>query len=99
MIGKIDKELIRVYIEFENKKIKMKLPYDTKIFYLRQYIKRTVKITSKESLYLFSLDSKQLMMLSKNIGDYAGEPTCKDTEDNPKKEKVVTIVIRKTDTF
>lgn len=62
-----DKEFVRVSIEYNKQKLKFKFPTDTKILHLEEFIKRTVKATPIEAVYLFRKDQRQLMVPAKTI--------------------------------
>lgn len=95
-----EKELIRVYIEFNKQKLKLKFPSDTKILFLEEFLKRSVKVNPIESIYLFKKEQRLLMVPAKCIIDYAREPTAEEIANgNPKKEKILNIIVRKSDSF
>ncbi len=95
-----DKELIRVYIEFNKQKMKMKFPSDTRILYLEEFLKRNMKLAAIEAVYLFKKEQRMLMVPSKSLIDYAREPTPDEVADgNPKREKILNIIMRKSDSF
>lgn len=95
-----DKELIRVYIEFNKQKMKMKFPSDTRILFLEEFLKRNMKLTPIEAIYLFKKEQRTLMVPAKSLIDYAREPTPEEIADgNPKKEKILNVIVRKNDSF
>lgn len=95
-----EKELIRVYIEFNKQRMKLKFPSDTRILFLEEFLKRSMKVTPIESIYLFKKEQRMLMVPSKLLIDYAREPTAEEIVDgNPKREKILNIIVRKNDSF
>ena len=95
-----ERELVRVCIEYNKQKLKFKFPADTKILHLEEFLKRSVKITPVESIYLFRRDQRQLMVPAKSVIDYAREPTCEEiASGNLKKEKILDVIVRKSDSF
>lgn len=95
-----ERELVRVSIEYNKQKLKFKFPADTKILHLEEFLKRTVKITPIEAIYLFRKDQRQLMVPAKTIIDYARDPTQEEVAaGNLKKEKILNVIVRKSDSF
>lgn len=94
------KELIRVYIEINKTKLQIKFPHDTKILCLEEYLKRTTKMGPTEAVFLFVKEQRKIMNPDKNISDYARAPSEEEVaKDNPHRERVLNIVVRKTDAF
>lgn len=63
-------------------------------------MKRSIKIAPTESVYLFKKEQRMLMTPAKDIADYAREPTLQEiAKDNPKKEKILNVILRKTESF
>lgn len=80
--------------------MKMKFPADTRILYLEEYLKRLTKMAATEAVYLFRKDKRLLMTPSKTLGDYARAATPDEIKDgNPKGERVLILIVRKTDNF
>lgn len=78
--------MIRVYIDFNKQKMKMKFPSDTRILYLEEFLKRNMKLAPIEAVYLFRKEQRMLMVPSKTLQDYAREPTSSEVaEGNPKR--------------
>jgi hypothetical protein len=91
---------VRVYIDFNKQKMKMKFPSDTRILYLEEFLKRNLKLEPIEAVYLFRKEQRMLMVPSKTLLDYAREPTAEEVADgNPKREKILNIIMRKSDSF
>lgn len=66
-----EKELIRVYIEMGKSKLQIKFVHSTKILHLEEYLKRTLKISPTESIFLFVKEKRKIMSPEKCIADYA----------------------------
>lgn len=94
------KELIRVYVEIDKGRLQIKLPVDTTILCLEEYLKRTNKLRPTESVFLFVKEQRRLMTPERTIGDYCRAPNQQEVgKDNPNGERMVSIVVRRTDAF
>lgn len=69
-----EKEMIRVMVENGKQKLKIKLSSDTKALLFEEFLKRDIRITPTETLYLFKKENRQLMTPSKALGYYAHIP-------------------------
>ena len=57
-------------------------------------------MAATEAVYLFRKDKRLLMTPSKTLGDYARAATPDEIKDgNPKGERVLILIVRKTDNF
>ena len=68
-----ERELVRVSIEFGQQKLRLKLPSDTKVLHFEEFLKRNIKVTATETLYLFESQNRKLMVPAKTLADYARE--------------------------
>ena len=79
-------DLIRVSIEFNKQKMKIKLSSNTRILFVEEFLKRNLKFTPIEAIYLFKKEHRTLMVPAKYLIDYAREPTPQEIADgNPHK--------------
>ncbi len=94
------KELIRVYIEINKSKMQIKFPFDTRVLYLEEYLKRTTKMGPTEAIFLFVKEQRKIMNPERTIADYAKVPSNQQVaQGNPNKQRTLNIVVRKTDAY
>ena len=77
----------------------MKFPKETKVYYLEEFLKRSIHIKPSETLYLFVKEQRKLMVPSKAISEYAKEGMKVEGEWEKESQKILNIIVRKTDTF
>jgi hypothetical protein len=68
--SKEDKEQIRVLIDYNKQNFLLKFPLGTKVLYLEEFLKRTMKLKPTETLYLFVREQRKLLTPAKCIDEY-----------------------------
>jgi len=52
-----------------------------------------------EAIYLFVKENRKMMTPNRTIGEYARDAQKEELNDNPDKERVLRVVVRKTENF
>jgi hypothetical protein len=82
-----EREFLKVYIEYNKSKDQFKMAGDQRVLQLEEFLKKRIKFSPTEAIYLFVKEQRKLMAPNRPISDYA----------SPTKE--LRLVVRKTDSF
>lgn len=55
--------------------MQIKFPFDTRVLYLEEYLKRTTKMGPTEAIFLFVKEQRKIMNPERTIADYAKVPS------------------------
>lgn len=64
-------DFVKVTAEIDKDKLKIKMPPETRISHLAEYLKRQAKLSATESIVLFVKEQRKIMNPNFSIADYA----------------------------